>query len=180
MVISKAKAAPVKREQVDQKLLAVGQTVLDLELTEAEMQREIDAVKARYARPLHEQREAEKAAGQALRLAVEDSRPVLFPGKGKTISLLFGKCGFRMQPDRVVLAEGVTGEQAATLLENKQLRHLIRISKEPAKDSIRQRLADGEVDASLLEKCGIIFRDGGEDFWYKIDRASVREYTPKD
>ncbi len=179
MAIQKAKGAPVRREDVDARLLAIGKRELDMEALENEMNREIDAVKARYAKRLGSLAHTIKAGAQGLRMDVEDSRDALFPTKRKTINLLFGKVGFRGQPGSVKLGEGINTEQAVTLLERRALHHLVHIEKRVSKDAIRKRLADGEIGMPLLQSCGIMIVAGGEDFWYQVDRASVREEMKK-
>jgi len=180
MAISKAKADPATREQVDAKLLAVGQAVLEIETTEAEMQREIDAIKERYAPALHLQRTELETRARVLRLAVEDSRSDLFPGKRKTLDLLFGKCGFRAQGLRVKLQDGVDTKHAVRSLRANALDRFVRTTAEINKAAISRALGEDEIQADFLAHCGIRIDDGREDFWYEPDRASVREHTNKD
>ncbi len=180
MGIQKAKAAPATREVLDHKLLAIGRCVLEMEGLEAQMNAEIDTVKERFAARLEQLRTSIEVGRVDLRLAVEDSRQDLFKGRSKTLKLLFGKLGFRVQKATIRLLQGIKTEDAVRLLERNMLSHCVRVKKELGKDRIAKSFAAETLPADLLKRCGLDVRPGGEDFWFKPDQASIRKQMEKD
>lgn len=180
MAIQKAKAAPLTRELLDQRLLTIGRIDLEVETVEARMNRRIDTVKAEYSAQLEQLAAQKGLAAQALRVAMEDSRDELLSGRTKSVSVLMGSVGFRDQPDRVALCDGVDTETACQRMEAHGVPWFVRVKREINKPRIAEALAANEIDAGALAALGVQIAAGGEDFWFKIDRASVKDAVEKD
>ena len=176
MVIEKAKVDETTREQVNARLKRLGQKVIEFDEKQNAMQLQINEVKARYAGELEGRAETIRRLTQELRLAVEDSREKLLPKTRKSLSLLFGKVGFRMQGENVETAPGVTEERAALNLQSRHLPQFIRISMKPDKNALKAALKAGEISRQILKQIGLVVVPAGEDFYYEIDRPQIKEH----
>lgn len=171
----KAKQAAITAETVNEELYQLGWDELRLEDIQTRMNRELDEVKSRYAIEIAGTQDCIATRADALRLAMEDSRRDLLPGKRKTLPLLFGRVGFRQQPERVALARGHTASGVAEDLAIAGHQDLIRTRQEPDKPAIKAALADGRIDAAQLRRHGVRINAASEDWWYEIARERILE-----
>jgi len=178
-MIEKAKSQEIGREELARKQFRLGKKILELERIERQMQQRIDEVKREYSDRLERRRETIEKLERDLRLACEDSRDRLLTGQKKSVDTLYGRVGWRSQPDRIALQGGVSSNDAAERLENAG-HPLVRVRKKPDKSALKEALKDGDITVKTLETCGLEFREGGEDWYYEVDRDSVRDELEDD
>ncbi len=171
----KAKQMVIGREGVDRELYLLGRDELVLEDLQTRLNEEMDEVKHRFARGIARLQGKITVRAEALRLVVEDSRADLLPGKRKSLKVLFGRVGFRQQPERVALVRGRTASGVAEELTITGYQELVRMRQEPDKPAIKAALADGRVDGATLRRHGLHIVPASEDWWYETAHEEVRK-----
>lgn len=171
--MQKVKSPPLTPDEANRRLRDIGRLELDLQHVTADMNRAIDNARAHYT-PMIEMRVAKLAQlKKELRLACEDSRRDLLPGKRKTLDLIFGKIGWRNQPAVVKMQVGITPYQVVSRLVRLGRADLVRVRKDPEKQTIKAALADGSLTADMLDAAGLRLVQGREDWFYEVDHEKV-------
>ena len=178
-MVTKVRVETITREALDQRVLEISKLQLVIEGIETEMNQRIDEIKSGYSQDLHVLRQRHEIALKLLRADVEPNRAGLFAKGKKTLKLLFGTISFRQQPDRVSLVKGISEEAATAMLTEAGLLDLVRLKKEIARDVIRIKVRAKELMLVVIERCGIEFHEGSEDFYVEPDRARVSEELNK-
>ncbi len=125
---------------------------LALRELETAMNRELDAVKARYAREIAAQRDALTHWDAVLRLWAEAHRAEMTPASasgGLVYRCLFGKIAFRKLPPRIRFVKKV--EKVMAALKAARLTDCIRTTEEPNKE-VLLGLDDATLKAVHVKK----------------------------
>ena len=98
-----------------------------------------------------------------------DGRPV-----GLCVAVAHGEVGFRKAEPAVALAEGIDEAAVCRLLRKARLGRLVRVKQRPDRASIRKALAEGDVDAARLRRCGVELMDLPDHFRCRLGRRETR------
>jgi len=167
----KIRHSPLTREQLADRLYALGQMELQMQGIEARMNERIDKIRHQYAPDLERLREEHERLMLRLRTECEDSRDELLVGSSKSVELLFGNIQFRKQPDRVTTAPGVKEAEAADALYRAGRGAYVRLLPRLDKRAILEVADEGELEA--LARYGVRVQRGGEDVLVTINHDSV-------
>ena len=174
-MVEKAQTAQITPDEVEDLLYRIGREQLRLDAHETELNRELQASRNRFHARITRATKMRDELARQLRLRCEDSRQALLPGKRKRLDVLFGRVGFRAQPDVFRLATGVTGDMAASRLIALARSDCVRTQMAPDKRVLRKAVADGRLDARDLTACGLLLAPGGEDWYYDLALDKVSE-----
>ena len=160
---------------VNDSLLDLGRIDIRLQRLHADMDEQINRVKALYAPRIEEWQQRRGELTEKVRLVCQEGRGELLSGKRKSISLLFGEVGWRTAPASVGFLRGVTAERAAQRLRELGHENLVRTRIEPDKPVIQKALGAGEIPATDLKAAGLKIEPGSEQFYAKPDLVKVKE-----
>lgn len=176
MPIQKAKGARLTRDDVSQALFEIGQREVEMQQIEADLNKSLDELKAAASPRLEALREEIDGRKRDLRLAVEDGRRDLLPGKRKSLAVLMGKVGFRSRLLKVRIVKGADAESVLARIKraaDSVVRRFVRSREELNKAEVAEALRQGQVTREQLDKLGVDVVEGGEDFYYQVDHAKV-------
>ncbi|NLF16897.1 MAG: hypothetical protein GX595_06515 [Lentisphaerae bacterium] len=169
-------AVDAARQEATRLLGVYGEMSLRAEGAAAGLQEQIDLLKRLHQGPIDSLVEAARAALAELRDYCNDHRDALLAGTAtKSLSLLYGRIGWRTPPPHVATARGVSGDQAARrLLEigrDNCVRHTLSIDK-PA---ILAAAGTGELSPADMKRAGLKVAQGRDSFDVDLDRPKVQE-----
>jgi len=162
-------------EAINRRLLQIGRLVFRREHLAAEMDAQVNRVRAPYTERLAALASEIAEHEAALEDAVAEARADLMPGRSKTATLPFGTVSYRTTPPAVKLLRGVEPEDAAVKLRALGHDALVREHPEPNLPVIKDRLAAGQVPATALKAAGILVVPGAERFAYKLTRTEIEK-----
>lgn len=175
----KAKTTGTDRQDLRDRLLAIGRITFQLEHARAVLDERLNAVREEHAPHIED---LQKRLGEAeilLHVHCEDSRDDLLSGRRKSLDTLFGRIGWRRQGDKIVLQKGVSGEAAAERIAADTRPHVrcaVRTKKEPDRQALKALLADGRLDPADLKPLGLRQKEGRDDFYYDLDRTELQKH----
>jgi len=157
------------RQVLDRRLRNVGRKQRRLALLEADLQEEVERVRARYAGRIA----ACRATVERLRRQVEvfsrDNRNALLPGRRKSLLTDSGVIGFRQTPARVCCRAGHGTGEICRRLRREGLDRFIRIREELDKPAIKKAWQEHAVSEKELARLGIELSESGEEFYLKAN-----------
>lgn len=167
-IIGKAPKRLSSRDDVDQSLLAIGQAEMRLDVLKAELDAEINAVKARYE-PEAKSLDAEITKHKNLISEWAGSNRAEFGGK-QSLKLVFGKVIFRKSTGYEFTEDepAVIANIKSQLGSGGKWREFIRSAESVIKSAL------GKIPADKLPALGIK-RDERETVGYQTDRVKIEE-----
>lgn len=166
-------------EQVNRRLKAIGRVELRLEALEAEMNSQLDRVKAGYLGRIESLNRMHSLLATELREECRAARRVLLPTARKTLRLLFGVLRWKTAPPMITRLRGVSPERAAQWLQEHGHENLVRVKMEPNKPVIKDALAEGALSEIDLKAAGLRLTPGREIFVFEVDHEKVAQH-PED
>ena len=145
-----------------------------LDLLQADMERELEAVRRRYRGRLRPLEGRLRALGEQIEALCRAERDQVFPDGRKSFATAHGEVGFRKAEPAVALAEGMDEAAVCRLLRKARLGRLVRVKQRPDRASIRKALAEGNVDAARLRGCGVELVDLPDHFRCRLGQREAR------
>lgn len=163
------------RAVVAEKLRRIGRAQSHLERLQAELGRDLDAVRRRYDSRVAslQNRTAQLRADLEAHCRAE-RRAILPPGR-KSLSTPFGEVGFRKAEPAIRLREGFTDGEVCRMLRQAKLDHLVRVKDSPDKQAVRKALSEERVNLEQLAQCGLEAVEGLDRFHCKIRQDALVE-----
>jgi len=171
----KAKTDPMTREQLAQRIYAIGTVYLQIESVEARMNKRLDAIRAQYADQLEALRAEHQRLMMALRVAAEDSRDHLLTDGSKSVPTLFGSIQYRRQPVTVRLRAGTTTADAVEALKRHDMAAYIRQTEALDKAALNAAARDGTLTLGQARALGLLVAGGHEDVLVALNRDRILE-----
>lgn len=151
-------------------LRRLARTELRLRALEAALDRELDAVRARYAERVDGLRDRIGRMRGDLEERCRAARDVIFPAGRKSLSTPYGEVGFRRAAPVLSVRDGLDDDEVCRLLRAERLGRLVRVRREPDRLAARKALEEGRVTAERLARCGLVLREREDRFHCKVRR----------
>lgn len=159
--------------QADKLVKAVGQAALEVEGLEAEMDRELQDVRGRYDVRLATLRARRKRLEEELVAGCRANRETLFEAGSQTLSLGFGRIGYRAGSLSLVFQEGITEEEVLKRL-TPRLHRFMRVSQSLDKTGLKAAAAAGDVRPGEVDRMGLRLIQGDEVWTVKPNHEAIK------
>jgi len=143
----------------------------ELRRLEGELNARLEAAKGLYTDRLTTLQNAVDALRDQTEAFCCAQREVLFGGAARSVQTAYGRAGFRRSGIRLRLDDAQDAESVCAGLRGLGLDRFVRVREEPDKAAIKSALGSGEVEDSLLARCGIHAERDAERFYCVLDRV---------
>lgn len=158
-------AAQRVRNRIDRSLRLMCRVRSRLESLRAEMERELNEVRGRYAgRIASRERRLDRMETELERLC-RGERDRLLPDGRKSLETPFGRVGFRRGRRALSLHDGVEQSEACRRLREADREELVRVRESLDKAAVRRAVRRGELSPAELGRIGIELSDVEDRFY---------------
>jgi len=161
------------RSAVAAKLRHMAGVQARLDVLSAELEQKLDVARRRYAGRIGTLQQRLRELTCELEAICRAQRDAVFADGRKSYRTPHGEVAFRKAEPAVRVRDGLTDSEVCRLLRRSRLARLVRTKQSPDRAAIRKALAEADVTADRLERCGLELTEQAEHFRCRISRPGL-------
>lgn len=161
------------RSAVAAKLRRMAGVQARLDALSAELEQKLDVARRRYADRIGTLDQRLRDLTCELEAICRAQRDAVFADGRKSYRTPHGEVAFRKAEPAVRVRDGLTDTEVCRLLRRSRLARLVRTKESPDRPAIRKALAEADVTADRLERCGLDLAEQAEHFRCRISHPGL-------